>query len=393
MANRAFLGFLLLLLLALVLLGGFWFVQNFEPYSEEVRSGFSDAARRNPWLAAERFLQRLGIQVESLSGREYLRSPPVEPGVLLVRDLGPSLPREREERLLEWVAAGSHLVIALGRAPATDEPNNSLLERLGVSLHEVEQLDQTDPAQPVLVEPPGAGESIKVAFDPSRSLHLAEMTADWQVPAAAGYHLLRFRHGGGTITLLSDNRFLSNREIDAQDHALLLALLVNEASRGWLLYSSQMPSLLELSWQHAPYLLVSGCLVLLALLWRLTQHSGPLLTQTNPARRDLLEHLQAAAEFLWQQDRASGLQGRTRRQAEKRWLRSHPLLGRLDQDARCEWLAERTGLTPQAIKQALYTEQTDERGLIQASAILQRLNAALHPETTMEQLDGRYSNP
>lgn len=390
MANRVFLGFLLLLLLALSLLGGFWFAQHFERHSEQVRSGFSDAARRNPWLAAERFLQRLGMQVDSLSGREYLLAPPLESGVLLVRDLGPSLPPERQERLLEWVAAGSHLVVALARVPAADEPNHALLERFGVSLHEVELSDRADSADSVAVQLPGAGESILVAFDPARSLHLNEMSADWQVPVAAGYHLLRFRHGSGTITLLSDNRFLSNREIDAQDHALLLARLVNGAPRGWLLYSSQMPSLLELSWQHAPYLLVSGCLVLLVLLWRLTQHSGPLLTQTNPTRRDLLEHLQAAAEFLWQQDRASGLQGTTRRQAEKRWLRSHPLLGRLDQDARCEWLAERTGLTPQAIKQALYTEQIDERGLIQASAILQRLNAALHPETTMEQLDGRY---
>ncbi len=389
MANRIFLRFLLLLLLTLVLLGGFWFVQNFERSSEEVRSGFSSTAQRNPWLAAERFLHRLGMQVESLSGREYLLAPPLGSGVLLVRDLGPSLPIEREERLLEWVAVGNHLVIASARVPAADEPNNPLLERFGVSLHEIEQPDQEETVQPVPVELPGAAESIRVAFDPTRSLRMDAVVADWQVPAASGYHLLRFKHGVGSIVVLSDNLFLSNREIDEQDHALLLARLVNGAARGWLLYSSQMPSLLQLIWQHAAYLLISACLALLALLWWFTQRTGPLLAQVNPARRDLLEHLQASAEFLWQQDRASGLQGPTRRQVEKRWLQRHPLLERLDQEARCEWLAERTGPTPQMIKQALYTEQADEQGLIRASAILQRLHAAPDTAITMEQPDGR----
>jgi hypothetical protein len=200
---------------------------------------------------------------------------------------------------------------------------------------------------------------------------------------------LRFAHGAGTITLLSDNRFFSNTSIDEQDHALLLSRLVGSASHCWLLYSSQMPSLFKLSWRHAPHLLFSGCLFLLILLWWLTNRSGPILAHPQGERRDLLEHLQAAGEFLWRQDRAAGLQDQTRKQIEKRWLQRHPRLRRLDRQARCEWLARRAGLNPLAIDQALYSQQTDERGLIRASAILQRLDLALHPEITTEYPDGR----
>ena len=393
MANKVYIGLLLLILLILALSGGVWFLQNFERFSEEIRTGYSSAARRNPWLAAERFLQRLGMQVESLAGREYLLAPPQESGVLLVRDLGPSLPPEREARLLEWVAAGGHLIIAMGRAPAEDEANNHLLEHLGVFLEELELPDSTENSEPVPVESPGFEDSMLVTFDPSRSLSLDETTADWLVEASVGYHLVRFRYANGSITLLSDNRFLSNSEIDKHDHALLLARLVADAPRGWLLYSSQMPSLLTWIWKHAPYLALSVAVTLLLWLWRLTPRTGPLLAENLTQRRDLLEHLQAATEFLWRQDRASALQRRIRRCLEGRWLRSHPQLERMDQTARCAWLAQRTGLATDAIEQALYHQQTDERELIRASAILQRLNTALNPNISMEQTDGRNRNP
>lgn len=392
MANRLYLGILMSLLLLLSLFGGIWFVHNFERQSEEVRSGFSPAARRNPWLAAERFLQHLGIQVESLSGREYLLAPPVDSGVLLVRDLGPGLPPQREQRLLEWVAAGNHLILSLQRIPDSDESNHPLLERFGVSLHSLESSEPEQTADPVMVELPGASESIRVIFDPQRSLQLDEVSADWQVPASTGYHLLRFNYDAGTITLLSDNRFLSNTEIDEQDHALLLGRLVGDSPRAWLLYSSQMPSLLDLSWKKAPYLLISACLSVLVLLWWLTRHSGPKLVKARAARRDLLEHLQASAEFLWQQDKAAGLQEQTRQLVEKLWLRQHPRLQRMDRQARCAWLAQRSGINPEAIERALYNEQTDERGLIRASSLLQRLNLVLHPEITLEHHDGTNNN-
>ena len=384
MANRVYLVILSVLLLILVLIGGAWFMQNFERQNEQIRSGFSEAARRNPWLAAERFLKRLDLQVEGLSGREYLLAPPTQSGVLLVRDLGPGLPPQRQQRLLDWVAAGGQLILALQRVPDPDEPNHPLLALLGVSLHNLEFQEQVETTGPVQVSMPGDLESIGVAFDPRRNLQLDEASPDWQVPAASGYHLLRFNLGAGSITLLSDIRFLSNHEIDKQDHALLLARLVGDAPRVWLLYSSQMPSLLELIWKHASYLFVTACLSLLFLLWWFIRRSGPVLVRTCSQRRDLLEHLQAAAEFLWRQDRAKGLQDQTCSQIEQHWLRSHPQMTGLDRQARCEWLAQRTGLDPETIEQALYRQQSDERGLIRASVILQRLDLALRPEISME---------
>ena len=61
---------------------------------------------------------------------------------------------------------------------------------------------------------------------------------------------------------------------------------------------------------------------------------------------------------------------------------SHPQLHRLDESARCQWLSERTGMTPQAIELALYNSQVDGGQLVKITAHLQRLLAALHPQST-----------
>ncbi|MEW8385858.1 MAG: hypothetical protein AB2704_28695, partial [Candidatus Thiodiazotropha taylori] len=57
---------LLIALLAMLgTLGWFWFEKNFERREKVVRSSMSMEARRNPMLAAEMFLSRLGLSVES----------------------------------------------------------------------------------------------------------------------------------------------------------------------------------------------------------------------------------------------------------------------------------------------------------------------------------------
>jgi hypothetical protein len=142
-----------------------------------------------------------------------------------------------------------------------------------------------------------------------------------------------------------------------------------------------MPGLLQLLWRWAPYLVVSVVLFSGLLIWRMGRRSGPLIISGQQQRRDLLEHLQASAEFNWRIDPSAGLLRQVRKQVERRWLVSHPQLQRLDETARCHWLAERTGMTPEAIDLALYRSQKETGQLVKTSANLQRLLAALHSQS------------
>jgi len=389
MRNRLLLALFVLLLLALAGLGIGWFLGNYEQRTREIRADVSPMAQRNPFLAAERFLQRIGIPSESVTGRDYLLNPPLQPGLLLVNRLGPDLPPDREQALTDWVASGGQLVVVAGGEwdEASGSSGNRLLDRLGVQPVVFESLADEDESEaraearvsdePIAFTLPGSDEPLSVAFSRKRVLHDNKGRADWWVESVLGAHLLQFRMGDGYITVLSDNGFLHNGQIGDHDHALFLARLAEGQPRAWLLYSSNMPSLPQLLWRHAGELVLTlSCLVLLAV-WRMARRSGPLLPESGSARRNLLQHLSAVGHYIWRNDHAGTRFRSTRDALEQAWRRRHPVLETLDRSARCEWIARHTGMSERAVGEALYGEMGGEQDLVRLSAMQQRLAARL----------------
>ncbi len=392
MSNKWVWRWIALILLLLIGWGIEWFFNNFEQRTRAVVEGMSPQAKRNPLLAAERFLNRVNVAAESVSGRDQLLNPPAEPGLLLVYRWGVSLPAEREQALIDWIRQGGQLLITPGNAwdEAAETSGNSLLDRLGVQ--PVFSDAEADPAAvqgleqrpgsveqpaPVVFAVPGSGEPVRAAFSRRQRLFDSQGRADWTVEAAAGAHLLRYHLGQGSITVIADLEIFSNSRIGEADHALLLALLVGDARRAWLLYSSAMPSLPQLLWHHAPGLVISLLTLGLLLVWSLTLRSGPVSRAGAPVRRNLMEHLAAAGRYLWRTDQAAGVFGQSRAALEQAWRRRHPVLGTLDQAARCEWISLHTGLSVQAVERALQGEYQGEQAFIQMTAVQQKLMAQL----------------
>ncbi len=373
---------------------GWWFYTTYEPVTRTERSDMAPEARHNPLLAAQRLLERLGLQVESQSGRRFLAHPPEENGALLVRDLGAPLTQDQVDELLYWVEEGGHLIASPGRLQS-DELNRPLLESFGVSLVRAGHIEgmewledmvreatkKDEPATTDILLPGEGQQKLTVEFDERRWFSVDYDGDYWLEPEEDNPHLLQFAVGGGYVTFLSDSRFFDNEHIGDYDHAPLLAELTAGYDRVWLLYSSQMPSLAALLWRAAPYLVVSLGLLTLLLVWRMSRRTGPLILIGEQQRRNLLEHLQAAAEFNWRFGPAEGRLQLARKQVEKRWLASHPQLQRLEPAARCEWLAEHTGLSAESIELALYRFPVEGGQLVKTTANLQRLLTALHPQS------------
>ncbi|MCP4043059.1 MAG: DUF4350 domain-containing protein, partial [Gammaproteobacteria bacterium] len=351
MKNRIALGMVGALLLAGVGWYIHWFLDNYERRYREVRIEISHLARRNPYLAADRFLNRIGVQAESISGRDQLLSLPEDGGTLLVNDFGANLPPEREKALLEWIGRGGHLIVAARKQWDVEEESSGdhLLDQFGVRLatdaspEEDNQEPDVDEAQnegvfsPVEVSFSDYPGSLKVHFNARRVLEDSAGTATGSIGGAKGYHLLQYREGDGLLSVLSDIRFLTNDHIGEQDHALFLALLIGlEEERVWLLYSSNMPPLVTLLWRYAPHLVAMLVLLTFLALWRLTARTGPLLTGRSVARRNLLEHLEAAAAFAWRTDWASGMFKTSQSAIEQKWLRRHVSLGAMTRRERCQ---------------------------------------------------------
>ncbi|MCG7872341.1 MAG: DUF4350 domain-containing protein [Candidatus Thiodiazotropha lotti] len=367
---------LLALLVMLGTLGWLWFEKNFERREKVVRSTMSLEARRNPMLAAEMFLSRLGLSVESRTGREYLIQPPEDRGLLLVRDLGPPLTESAVTDLLAWIEQGGHL-LAAPSAQLAVAGKHSLLAKLGVSLVDADEREEGD--EVLALDLSAQVEGLLVDVDMPDRFVLDE-SSEAVRPLVEDPRYLVFPWGAGFITLISDSGIFTNSRIGKFEHARLLAHLAPVGDPVWLLHSAQMPSLLSLVWRWAPHLVVTLVLLGLFSVWWMSRRSGAILASKTSDRRDLLEHLQASAEFAWRNDLKAGLLEGARHQVEKRWLSAHPLLLQLDQEARCDWLAKRTGLSATVIFKALYPEKPDTVQMIKNSINLQRLLAALHPD-------------
>ncbi len=370
----------LVVLLALLLgLGVYWFFENFERQTKEVRYGAEREARENPLLAAEMFLERQGVTVQSLPGRDLLAHLPESQGLILIRDLGPSFNQTQRTALLDWVARGGYLVVSPGNDWGDQEPH-TLMETFSITLR---QDDDYESDSATWVELPGREQPFQIAFDNTRWFEIAQPDNDAQLLSQTEQSLT-YAWGEGRVTFLSDGEIFTNEQIGDIDHASLLAYFAPPEGAAWLMYGSDVPTLPALLWQFAPYLVTTLLAWLALTLWRMTRQSGPKLMVESPARRDLLEHLQASAEFAWRLDHRHGLLKQARQQVEKRWLSAHPGLLNLNQEQRCAWLAERTGLTPRSINAALYPDPRDPETQIKSTAHLQRLHAALHPERKLK---------
>lgn len=427
--NRIFLGLLFVLLLAACAWYAWWFYNNFEEYTEQVRVDISPQAKRNPYLAAERFLQHVGMKAKSLSGRDIFNHPLTDNDTILLASNSRFFLERNHDHLLEWVNDGGNLILVPGWTVDDEEDKGyTLLKQFGIELHSswedgadessgnsadscnvppekansneggneggTSATDTTDTADDA--EAPIA-DGAKPEFDLSKAKpdtvvfttkqpgdYLADFQSDRYLKADMEKadvvigsdehpHLMQFPVGNGRLTVLSDMKLFNTRHIGEQDHAYLLRKLVQGSGTVWLFYSADMPSLFSLLMSKAPYLVLLLGIALLLAVWWLLGNSGPKLLPQFDVRRNLLEHLYASAQYSWRVDKARQLFSDNRSAVEQAWRRRHPQLNSLSEEQRCDWIAEQSGLATNAIRRTLYGDISVEQDFIRASSILQRL--------------------
>ena len=407
--NRLVLILLGLLLVGAVVWFGYWFANNHEKRTHEVKVDISPEARRNHFLAAEGFLQQAGQQVGSQRSRDIFSLQPGPADTIFLGNHAMLFLERNHDALWEWIEQGGHLIYVAYDRDEEDQPLG-LLDELGAELVILSD-DDTDIHCGDGVEPcaeQGEGEDseesterdeerrIAVDFQSSEpgdflarfraDRHLADKK-EWADVALGDEwmpNLLQYPLGDGRVTVLSDNELFQNDHIGEKDHAYLLSRLVNHSDKVWIFYSADMPSLMEQLWQRTPYLLLLSILLLVIAGWRMLLRSGPNLQNRFDERRNLLEHIDASAQFSWRIDRAKQLFQANRETIEQAWRRRHPQLNTLQQAERCEWVGEKSGIAAGAIERSLYGEINSEQDFIRASSVLQKLAAQVKPAAAGE---------
>ena len=183
--------------------GTVWFDRHFEKQTREVRVGYSAAAVRNPFLAAERFLINVGIDSESVPGRERLRNLPPPTDMLVLNGLGP-LNTERRERLNAWMAAGGRILVEARNVLAPDDVPRAadFLASHGVALR---SMDEPDQRGEVLTEISidGYPDAVTVSFAPEFFLQDLSGNAIGGASADGLARMLQHAIGDGLMTVTS----------------------------------------------------------------------------------------------------------------------------------------------------------------------------------------------
>lgn len=384
------------------------FFTCYERRTREIDAGLSPEARRNPYLALTRLLARSGHEVEAIDGLGRLTTLPPEDGVLVLpierRALGPA----RAQAILDWVAAGGHLVTVT--YTLADEPRRRpdlLLDPLGFRQYlgddsdlpfgdapgppaspparddgRVADLPWTLPTppswQPAQARVPDHDVSLRVEFDGRFRWGDEQARATWAVASERGTHLLSARHGRGRITALTDDLFLRSEHIGRADHAEFALRLVRVGDRHgpvWIVYSEAWPGLLTRLRDDGWPVLVAAAALLLTWLWRIVPRFGPLRPDPPPERRRWIEHLDAVGRFHWRDDGGRPLLAAVREAVVRRIASRDPAWLRLPAAERAARVADAAGLAPAAALRALEADpaRLDEAGFVAVVADLEAI--------------------
>jgi hypothetical protein len=349
------------LLLALLTI---WLGSQLQRYEDVVEHGPAPQARSNDYLAAELFLRDLGLQVARHDGIAGLDTLPNSGQTLLLLGDRRNMTPRQTERLLDWAAAGGHLVVVAERLwdEKTGKSGDLLLDRLNLQQYSTRDLDEeaqspqssTAEQHPQLTKLYLENESAPayLAFDTDFHLYDADNRAHAWANSAGATHMLQLQHGNGLVTALTDSWIWQNRNIDEYDHAWLLWYLTQD-SEVTLVHRSEHDGLLAQLRKHFPETLTALGLLILFALWHVGQRFGPLLPAASPARRQLQEHLRGSAEFLLRHGREQSLLQRLQQDIQRRANVRHPGFEQLPLSGQLTLLAQLSSLPPASIEQAM----------------------------------------
>lgn len=382
----------LVLLAVIVVAGGVWFFDNFEQVPVKKREDAEKEARRNPYLALEHLLARLGQPVRRADKVQALDAP--APGSVIFLDRGRNhlMSAERLERLFSWVEAGGHLIVV----PEDNRRPDPLLDRLHITrLYVPLPKDRGPwPGAGGKVELPGLEQPLQLGGTGLGNLRPGKSpTPEVQAsPLGAGHRLLRYRQGRGSITVMTDlDRLLGNHRIGEADHAELFVTLLRQATGEaadanaakaplpplLLVTRLEMPSLWEWLMENAAAAVVSFLVLLGLWLWRGLPRFGGVAPEPPPARRELREHLAALGRYTW---RAGGLPlliEPLRENLRARLALRHPAIAALPPHEQAAALAKLTSRAEGLIANALHGAVETPHAFTQAARTLRNLEPLL----------------
>jgi hypothetical protein len=332
--------------------GAGWFLANHERAVEKVYVGFQGRARTDPYLAAQRLLQRMGVGAQSVRAMPELRALPPS-ATLVLPQARQSITPQLQQHILEWVDRGGHLIVEAEPIHQPDPLLDALVvQRSAIDVPEDSEDEADDgeegapPVEIVEVSVPASAAAVQVRM--SQYLSLESPYAAAVFGGAYATTLLFVERGDGLVTVAADLSGLTNHFIGDLDHAEFAWRLVQlepDSTSVFFFNDPQRLSLLGWLRANAWAALTAGGVLLLLWLWRIAPRFGPVQPDPERARRRLLDHLRASGRFLWSNGGSAQLLEAAREACLRRVLRAHPDLMAASEAQRKARIAQLLGLS------------------------------------------------
>jgi hypothetical protein len=340
--------------------------------------GHVGEARRNPFLAVQRFMEARDYDVHNI----VRFSDEVYPGGTLVTPAQSFVNYGMTDVVMKWVRRGGHLVVFLRHGEAfrndwmpftirdLEKPEDEqavLLEKLGVA-------EVQDSSSSVKGEVLGR----QVEYEPHASFtwragekpRLGFFVGDANRPAAAS-----FNHGNGHVTIIASAKPFRNRYVGNGDHAWIFWLLTaHEETSGMFFLQGVRVSFFSMLWEHGWMAIVPVLLLIGFWLWRHLPRFGPLHRYVERVSRDFAAHLGVIGAFLWKHKQQRSLLEPLREAI----LRAASRRGILSSSPEfLEKLGAIAALPPERVRVILDAEPGDPQFFVHTVQDLQELATAL----------------
>jgi hypothetical protein len=412
------------LVLALLTLGASWFVSHFERVPVKEWTPASGEARRDDYLALQRFMERMDRPLIRDGNPRRFDALPADGVLLLDRNRRRHMNKQRVDQIMAWVEQGGYLVVV----PEYRHVSDPLLERLDVHWMEPpkrpgkppaatdpdsedsdeEDAGEADAATSGQAAPEGGKPAAKPSAKPAAKtprppsqiavtvpgaarpltvMHMAGLQAgkrrpDWQAGSEEfGQQFIGYAIGRGHVTVAAGfDTLLRNHQIGRLDHAeLLWTLLETGQPRGDVVLMSRLavPTLWEWLVESAGAASASALILLCLWLWRRLVRFGPLIPEPEPGRRQLSEHLAALGRFVWRAGGREHWLAVAREEFQGRLAARHPAIAALAADAQAEALAQLTSRPRGLIAAALHGPAESPHAFTDAIRTLRNLELIL----------------
>ena len=405
------------LALGLVLLGlvGWGLYASIEFYEETEESGWSIDALRNPYLAAQKFMTRTGIEVtdvDNLTRLDELSGL----GTLFFSDANQVRTPRQLAQVMGWLEQGGNVIYT---ADIVSDGDDMLLRQFSVEVdwREYDAKDESEekPLSETLrdynreIEAGKSREEIvqslnqeeisvtrvqfaddigevEVAFDDARILlhpYISDTESfieprpfSWSY-SEHGVHMMQFEVGDGLLTIISDPGIWTSYQIDRYDHAYLLWLLSSGEGNFAILRSVLRDSIWDLMRQNASEVLIAAGLLILVWIWRIGYRFGRLVPRNLGSSRALGEHFSSISHYLWHRRQGRYLLQPLRTRVLRRASLTLGEFAQVDQARQFELIARRCDLNPESIARAFTSSDFSETSFVQTVRLLKHIEQSL----------------